>query len=128
MCRCCPVCELSPAERCGNFYKCQECGLEWLPWWRDDGPPAISPWEVAQLDAAASAEDVERARVALADGNDPVNAAAMAKLLGVSVRTVHRWRRQGCDAPNGKIIHLILLFSDRNFVRADPAAAADNLS
>jgi hypothetical protein len=69
----------------------------------------VSPWAIDQLPDEANREDVDAARKALGDGDEPVSVPALAALVDRSTRTVQRWRSEGCRGMTAKMIHVIRL-------------------
>lgn len=66
---------------------------------------------VDSLPTEATAEDVGRAQKVLGD-DEPVDAIVLAELLGVSERTVWRWKKRGCSGPEAILVHYIIRSSN----------------
>lgn len=67
----------------------------------------MDAWIVDDLPDEADEADIDEARVALADDDEPVPLVVLAAMFDRSPRTVQRWRRNGCEGARAKLIHLI---------------------
>lgn len=80
----------------------------------------MDPSGFEDFPSEATAEDIERAKVALSDDDEPVSNLVLAKLIGTSERTIQRWSGNGCSGPAAKLIHFLIAVDEGRAALSPP--------